>query len=160
MWTYNGICVDDSDIDISEYEGFVYVIRNRNNGKLYIGKKTLISRSRKKVKKKNGKGVKTQIIKKESDWKKYWGSNIYLKEDAEEFKYENIDRQILHFCKSKSEGSYIEAYLQFKFHSLVNSEKWYNRWIKITVNGSTIKNINEEELKKIGIKLALILRIT
>jgi len=60
--------------DIKEYQGFVYCITFTDNNKKYIGKKFFYSTKSKIVKGKKKK------IKLESDWKDYYSSSKYLKE--------------------------------------------------------------------------------
>lgn len=147
-WVYKGKPISEYDIDLEDYEGFVYLIKNLNNNKSYIGKKTLWNRNRKQVKKKNGEGKKTKIVKKQSDWKKYWGSNKWIKHDVEQSDAVNFERTILHFFKSKGESNYIEAMYQFKFEVLLNPDDWYNDWIMCKVQRSHLKDFNQEKFKK------------
>ena len=57
--------------------GFVYLITNLSSGRKYIGRKYFYSTRRIKV-----KGRKTRkVVRKESDWKHYIGSNKTLKND-------------------------------------------------------------------------------
>ena len=137
-WVYDGCPVLDSDIDISDYEGFVYLITNHDNGLKYIGKKTLWNNRKVKVEKKNGTGTMNRRVKKESDWKRYWGSNKYLKEDAKTLEYNDkkLTREILYFFETKSEANYVEAKLQFQYNVLLEPEKWYNRWIMLKVTSA------------------------
>ena len=72
-WKYNN--EDFTEIP-SGMEGFVYLITNLTNNRKYIGKKHFWSRQKDK---KTGRRVK-----KESDWKKYYGSCDELKKDVKE----------------------------------------------------------------------------
>jgi hypothetical protein len=71
MWIYRGIPLDETVVD--KYDSFVYII-TCPDGRKYIGKKTFWF-MRKKPK-------ATRRSKTESDWKKYYGSNEYLKEET------------------------------------------------------------------------------
>jgi hypothetical protein len=124
-----------------EYVGFVYVITNTLTGKKYIGKK--LSKFRKTtyrvVKLKNGTKKKKKIRSKiDSDWQDYYGSNDELNQDVEQLGTENFTREILYYCKSKAECSYIEAREQF-LRKVLESDEYYNGHIQVRVHGSHIK---------------------
>jgi len=130
-----------------EYIGFVYLITNTISGKKYIGKKLakFAKTTYKVVKLKNGTKKRKKIRGKiESDWKDYYGSSDALTADVLKLGKENFTREILFFCKTKSECSYIEAREQFK-HKVLESEDWYNGHIQVRVHGS---HILKESLKK------------
>ena len=143
-WVYKGRPISQTDIDISDYEGFVYIIKNINDDKSYIGKKTLWNRTKKKVQKKDGSGTKNSIVKKESDWKKYWGSNTFLKEDVKEANALGFTREVLHFFKTKGESNYVEALYQFKYNVLLYPDKFYNQWIMVKVNRSHLNGLDAD----------------
>ena len=87
---------------------------------------------------KNGKKKKKKIRGKiESDWKDYYGSSDALTADIQALGKENFTREILFYCKNKSECSYIEAREQFK-HKVLESTDWYNGHIQVRVHGSHI----------------------
>ena len=73
-----------------------------------------------------------------TDWKDYYGSNIELNKDVEALGAENFTREILYYCKSKAECSYIEAREQFT-HKVLESKEYYNGHIAVRVHGSHIK---------------------
>ena len=67
-WTYQGKPVEHID---SDYEGFVYLITNTVDHKMYVGKKLAKFKTTKpplKGRKNKRRGHK------ESDWRDYWGS--------------------------------------------------------------------------------------
>lgn len=136
-WLYNGMPITDLPEDCV---GFVYVITNRQTGKKYIGKKlSQFSKTQYRVVKlKNGtkkrKKIKSKI---ESDWKEYFGSSDLLNKDIELIGREWFRREILHFCKSKSHCSYLEAKEQFE-RCVLESDQYYNNQISVRVHGSHI----------------------
>lgn len=116
--------------------GFVYVITNLATGRMYIGKKLakFARTTYKIVKLKNGNKKRKKIRNKiDSDWQQYYGSSEELKQDVELLGAENFHREILYYCKSKSEMSYYEAKYQFDNDVLLNEDKWYNGWISVKV---------------------------
>ena len=122
--------------------GFVYLITNKSTGRKYIGKKLakFSKTSYKVVKLKNGNKKRKKIRSKiESDWQLYYGSNDQLNKDFEALGADNFTREILFYCKSKAECSYIEAREQFN-HRVLESDDWYNGQIVCRIHGSHIKN--------------------
>jgi len=133
------------DIEISELPedcvGFVYLITNKISGKKYIGKKLAkcSKTTYKTVKLKNGKNKRKKIRGKiESDWQTYYGSSPELTRDIEQLGTENFTREILYYCRSKAECSYIEAREQFT-RRVLESDEYYNGHIQVRVHGSHIK---------------------
>jgi hypothetical protein len=123
-----------------ECVGFVYLITNNLSGRKYIGKKLAkFSRTTlKTVKQKNGIKKKKKVRSKvDSDWREYYGSSPELSRDIELLGTENFTRQILYYCKSKSECSYIEAREQFS-RQVLESQDYYNGHIQVRVHGSHI----------------------
>jgi len=124
-----------------EYVGFVYVITNMATGRKYIGKKLAKFRrtTYRTVKLKNGTKKKKKLRSKiDSDWQDYYGSNDELNRDVEQLGTENFTREILYYCKSKAECSYIEAREQF-LRRVLESDEYYNGHIQVRVHGSHIK---------------------
>ena len=120
--------------------GFVYLITNLTTGRKYIGKKLakFSKTTYKTVKLKNGTKKKKKIRSKiDSDWRDYYGSNLELSKDVDTLGVENFKREILFYCKSKSECSYIEAREQFT-HKVLESKDYYNGQISVRVHGSHI----------------------
>jgi hypothetical protein len=138
-WYYNGNAVSELPEDAV---GFVYLITNTANGKMYVGKKLakFAKTTYKVVKLKNGtkkrKKIKTKI---DSDWQQYYGSSPNLTEDINQLGTGNFKREILYYCKSKAECSYIEAREQFS-RRVLESDDYYNGHIQVRVHGSHIKN--------------------
>ena len=122
--------------------GFVYLITNTVSSRKYIGKKLakFAKTSYKVVKLKNGTKKKKKIRSKiDSDWLTYYGSNDELNKDIQTLGPDKFTREILYYCKSKSECSYVEAREQFR-HKVLESDAYYNGQISVRVHGSHIKN--------------------
>ena len=122
--------------------GFVYLITNNLSGRKYIGKKLakFSKTTTKTVKLKNGTKKKKKIRSKvDSDWRDYYGSSAELTTDINNLGTENFTREILFYCKSKAECSYIEAREQFT-RKVLESTDYYNGQISVRVHGSHIKN--------------------
>ena len=117
--------------------GFVYRIQNLDTNQKYIGKKLLWNRRKTKVKTKSG-GTKTKYVTKESDWKKYYGSNKALQEQVEEVGGDKYYREILRFCKTKGECSYYEAKYQFEYDVLLKDD-YFNEYIQCRINAKHLK---------------------
>ena len=136
-WHYQDTIIEELPEDCV---GFVYLITNVTSGRKYIGKKLakFSKTSYKVVKLKNGTKKKKKIRSKiDSDWREYYGSNLELNADVLKLGKENFKRQVLYYCKSKSECSYIEAREQFT-HKVLESKDYYNGQISVRVHGSHI----------------------
>ena len=133
-WLYQG--VDVEELDLTEYNSFVYCIEHNETGKKYFGKKRL----RRKVRRKPLKGKKrSRISYKESDWRAYWGSNEVLQAEVIKQGPKAFTRTILRFCKTLSESSYYEAKEQFDNDVLFYPDKYYNEWISVRLRSSHFK---------------------
>lgn len=139
MWYYNEhvFTRESADEKISEgYIGFVYEITDVLNGKKYLGKKMLTSK--KKLAPLKGQKRKRIVIG-QSDWEKYYGSSETVKEQVA-LRKNDFKRDILVFCKSKGELSYMEAKYQFEREVLLRDE-YYNGIINCRINRSHVKNL-------------------
>lgn len=138
-WHFQGTLVESLPEDCV---GFVYLITNKVSGRKYIGKKLakFSKTSTKTVKLKNGTKKKKKVRSKvDSDWQTYYGSSPELSKDVETLGAENFTREILYYCKSKSECSYVEAREQFS-RRVLESTDYYNGHIQVRVHGSHILN--------------------
>jgi len=138
-WLYQNQTINDLPGDCI---GFVYIITNITSGRKYIGKKLakFSKTTQKTVKLKNGTKKKRKIRSKvDSDWRDYYGSSPELSKDVESLGKDNFSREILYYCKSKSECSYIEAREQFS-RRVLESKDYYNGHIQVRVHGSHIIN--------------------
>jgi hypothetical protein len=138
-WLYQTQTINDLPEDCI---GFVYIITNITTGRKYIGKKLakFSKTTQKTVKLKNGTKKKKKIrTKVDSDWRDYYGSSPELTKDVESLGKDNFSREILYYCKSKAECSYIEAREQFS-RQVLESKDYYNGHIQVRVHGSHIIN--------------------
>ena len=132
-WYYNGESVGEID---SQFCGFVYKITNKTNNKQYIGKKALKFKKTKIIK---GKKRRVAI---DSNWKGYFGSSEALNEDVKVLGEENFHREILRFCKTKSEMSYYELKWQVILDVLLAPDKYYNEWVFVKIRRSHLLTKN------------------
>ena len=140
MWIYNGKVL--SEIPTGAV-GFVYIIHRENldvdvsSPIKYIGKKNFY----------------VQKGKKESDWKKYYGSSEWLKKHVNRYTEDVFRREILRICYSKSEMTYHEVMLQISEDVLrvdktaIMKKKFYN--LNILGKFFKSKDFSKEELKQI-----------
>jgi Putative endonuclease segE, GIY-YIG domain len=139
VWLYENTTIIELPEDCV---GFVYLITNLATGRKYIGKKLakFSKTTYRIVKQKNGIKKRKKIRSKiESDWQQYYGSNEQLNQDILALGADNFTREILFYCKSKAECSYVEAREQFN-HRVLESDDYYNGQISVRVHGSHIKN--------------------
>lgn len=136
-WYYENNVVDTLPEDCV---GFVYLITNLTNGRMYIGKKLakFSKTSVKTVTLKNGTKKKKKIRSKiDSDWRDYYGSSVELTADITALGTNKFKREILFYCTSKAQCSYIEAREQFS-RKVLESKDYYNGHIAVRVHGSHI----------------------
>lgn len=138
-WYYQGNLIEELP---ETCVGFVYLITNSTTGRKYIGKKLskFSKTTYKTVKLKNGtkkrKKIKSKI---DSDWQTYYGSNEELKKDVTTLGPENFTREILYYCTTKAQTSYLEAKEQFD-RKVLETTDYYNGQISVRVHGSHIIN--------------------
>lgn len=128
-WTYDGIVIDDI---LEGSIGFVYLITNTTNQKKYIGKK--LAQFRKSKPPLKGKKNRRRYSV-ESDWRDYWGSSEKLQADIDALGKDKFTREILYWCVSKAELSYLEAKEQFD-RRVLETDEYYNGIINVRVGGS------------------------
>ena len=130
-WTYQGNEITNMPEDVV---GFVYMITNTTNGRMYIGKKLAkFKRSRPPLKGRKNK----RRYKVDSDWQDYYGSSDDLTIDVKKLGKDKFKREILFYCKSKAELSYVEAREQFA-RKVLESNDYYNGHIRVRVHGKGI----------------------
>ena len=145
-WTYRKKIITELPDDCV---GFVYIITNILSGRKYIGKKLskFSKTTYKTVTLKNGTKKKKKIRSKiDSDWQTYYGSSPELTKDVQSLGTDNFSREIIFYCSSKAECSYIEAREQFK-NKVLESKDWYNGHIQVRVHGSHIIKAFEKKAK-------------
>ena len=108
-----------------QWFGFVYLIKNKINGRIYVGKKVFWNNTKKKLTKteiaeQTGPGRKPthKVVTKESNWMTYWGSNKELLADVKEHGVNNFERKILKLCRSKKQLTYFELHYQCVYEVL------------------------------------------
>jgi hypothetical protein len=116
---------DPAEYDISQYQGFVYVIVEKKTGKKYIGKKFFWKPKTLPKTKTRKRAIRTVAP---SDWMEYYGSSKEVQTLVEQNGEENYTRIILKLCKTKGECSYYEAKFQFEYDVLL-SDEFYNEFI-------------------------------
>jgi hypothetical protein len=137
-WSYVGTSLDSIDLD--EYIGFVYCITRLDTNRKYIGKKLLKSkRTRAPLKGKKRKRV--DFV--ESDYKTYWGSNEELKKEVEELGPDNFKREVLFFCKTKMELSYMEMKEQILRDVLLHEDEYYNGFVGGKIGRRGLQNLKK-----------------
>ena len=139
-WTYKNREVKELPEDC---EAFVYLITNTFNDRKYVGKKLAkfkVTRPPLKGKKRKRKSLK------ESDWRTYWGSSDHLNADVEQLGPNNFTREILYYCTSRGELSYLEAKEQFD-REVLKTDEYYNGIINVRVGSSKalIESLNRHQ---------------
>jgi hypothetical protein len=122
MWAYQGEEFTEEMIPEGAV-GFVYVIRNRDDGRSYIGQKKFGAKRKTTVK------GKTKRVYKKSDWQRYYGSNAELQADVERLGEDSFRREILHICKSKAEMNYLELQEQMDRRVILQPRLYYNAYV-------------------------------
>jgi len=137
-WTFNGKPFNSEDIQ--KYVGFVYVIIRKDDGRRYIGRKYFYS-----LRKTPGK---TKRIRKESDWKSYYGSSRDLLADVVATEKNNFERVILSLHTTKGDVNYEEVKQQF-LANVLEDTKYYNdningKWYRKAEHIVEGRNYNED----------------
>ena len=133
-WLYNGKEITDiSQFPLGAF-GFVYVVITPE-GKKYVGKKALYHNRKRKLTKvelaeQSGRGRKKSFVieSKESDWKKYYGSNKHLKDQITkgEVTLEDLEKQIIEIGFNKKHLTYLETKYLFQLGVLEKPDEYYN----------------------------------
>jgi len=134
MWYYNNKILEQPP---EGYQGFVYLITDKSNNKMYIGKKGFWSK--KTLPPLKGKTRKRRSIV-ESDWQTYYGSSDMVKQLLLEHGSENFHREILYLCRTKGEMGYLEAKEQFTRNVLLD-DNYYNGIINCKIHRSHVQSL-------------------
>ena len=117
-WLYEGKILDTIP---NGHFGFIYLITNTQSGRKYIGRKYFYSTRRIKVK---GRKLR-KVVRKESDWKSYIGSNKTLKNDVNRLGKKNFKFEIICFGETKGQTNYLEENIQHRMNVLID-DNYYN----------------------------------
>lgn len=131
-WIYRGKILQSEDVE--NYVGMVYLLKNKQNNRQYIGKKFFWTRATRSVK---GKRKKVKV---ESDWKKYYGSSKSLLADIEQIGIDKIERHVLLLCNTKTQCAYYELKEQVDRNVLLR-EDYYNEFVGGKINGRHLEEI-------------------
>lgn len=132
---------------------FIYrIVRTGNreqHPKIYIGKKMLTSTRKKKIgiraqqkqKKETGDGRVKKVAKitKSSNWESYWSSCEEIKAGVLVYP-QRFNREIIEFCFSKKNATYLEMKYQFMYKVLENDT------FNSNINGSLYKHDTDRQL--------------
>ena len=132
MWLYQNQPFDTTP---EEYQGFVYLIEEKDTGKKYIGKKFFWKPKTLPITKTRKRRMRTKV---DSDWRDYYGSSKEVQQLVEQKGKNNYNRTILKLCKSKGECSYYEAKLQFEYDVLLRDD-YYNEFIGCKIHSKHLK---------------------
>lgn len=156
-WLYKGKEITSIEQMPEDVFGFIYEVTHIPSGKKYLGRKQLIYNRKKKIGKRQTERLKEErkaageknwwtvpkyeYVKKESDWKTYYGSSKDVKKLLEEGTEEEFIREILDFSFHKKQLNYKETKLLFERGVLEKDEyinsniqgKWYKKDTKDTV---------------------------
>ena len=133
MWVYENKEFEQTP---DEFQGFVYMITEKDTGKKYIGKKFFWKPKTLPITKTRKRRVRTRT---ESDWREYYGSSKEVQSLVESKGKDNYKREILRLCKTKGECSYYEAKLQFQYDVLL-SDEFYNEFIGCKIHAKHIRD--------------------
>lgn len=117
-WTY------DPAFDPQDYASIVYRI-TLPDGRYYLGKKALWV-------------LKAGKIVRESDWQNYWGSSKDVKALVKAAGKDACQREVLRFCVSRGEASWLEAVLLIKGDCLLDP---------LCLNGNVLTTFNHRVVK-------------
>lgn len=131
-WLYEGKEIQNIEDLGDNIFGFIYITTHLPSSKKYLGKKSLFYNIKKKLTKKElaeqtgpGRKPTTTIVQKESDWKKYYGSEEFIKQKIKENKQEEFTREIIQLVPNKKLLTYYECKYQFVY-GVLESEDWLN----------------------------------
>lgn len=132
--TYVEDLINDSNFNIEDYYGYVYMTTNLDNGRQYIGKKIFQNTTNKKLGKKEtaalptkrGRNPTKKKVISESNWKEYYGSADEVKEWVKTTPKEKLIRVVMRLCKSSKSLTYYETKYLFQYNVLMDDKLWVN----------------------------------
>ena len=133
-WLYENKEITSLDDFPTDIFGYIYIVTHTPSGMSYLGKKSLYHNVKRKLTKKElaempvtrGRKVLTEVVKKESDWKTYFGSAKPILALIKDGKQEEFTRQILQLVPNKKLLTYYECKYMFTHGVLENPDKWFN----------------------------------
>jgi hypothetical protein len=132
-WVYNSKPITNLNDFPKDTFGFIYIVKNTDTNKSYIGKKVLYHNKKVKLGKKEvaeltgvGRKPTTKIITKESDWETYYGSNKEVMQLIKDGKQDLFTRTIIKLAPNKKLLTYYETQALFTYKVLEHPESFYN----------------------------------
>ena len=132
-WVYNSKPITHINDFPKDTFGFIYIVKNNDTNKSYIGKKVLYHNKKVKLGKKEvaeltgvGRKPTTKIVTKESDWETYYGSNKEVMQLIKEGKQDLFTRTIIKLAPNKKLLTYYETQALFTYKVLEHPESFYN----------------------------------
>jgi hypothetical protein len=132
-WVYNSKPITNLNDFPKDTFGFIYIVKNNDTNKSYIGKKVLYHNKKVKLGKKEvaeltgvGRKPTTKIVTKESDWETYYGSNKEVMQLIKEGKQDLFTRTIIKLAPNKKLLTYYETQALFTYKVLEHPESFYN----------------------------------
>jgi hypothetical protein len=132
-WVYNSKPITNLNDFPKDTFGFIYIVKNTDTNKSYIGKKVLYHNKKVKLGKKEvaeltgvGRKPTTKIVTKESDWETYYGSNKEVMQLIKDGKQALFTRTIIKLASNKKLLTYYETQALFTYKVLEQPESFYN----------------------------------
>lgn len=132
-WVYNSKPITNLNDFPKDTFGFIYIVKNNDTNKSYIGKKVLYHNKKVKLGKKEvaeltgvGRKPTTKIVTKESDWESYYGSNKEVIQLIKDGKQDLFTRTIIKLASNKKLLTYYETQALFTYKVLEQPESFYN----------------------------------
>lgn len=132
-WVYNSKPITNLNDFPKDTFGFIYIVKNNDTNKSYIGKKVLYHNKKVKLGKKEvaeltgvGRKPTTKIVTKESDWESYYGSNKEVMQLIKDGKQALFTRTIIKLASNKKLLTYYETQALFTYKVLEQPESFYN----------------------------------
>jgi hypothetical protein len=134
MWLYKEKTINSIEDLPTNAFGFIYITTHVPTGKKYLGKKSLNHTLNKKLGKKElaaapitrGRTKSTKQVIKESDWKTYYGSNTFIKNEIKSGNQHDFTRVIIDIATNKKHLTYLETKYLFNYEVLEKPTEWMN----------------------------------